>query len=477
LYASEGLVSITFLASDVPAIGTDCSSSSLQQQNFIPLAAISVPFDEFLPDIQVAIDPLYPGVGGWIVLGHNAFKKIYAGRFSTVQQGMLAPRAARSYEPLPIKSMAKLHHSVDLTGLVLIKAGNDIEIVKEQRLINGDWRDAMVLRLSTAADQDVLAKYIGPCGGRPESNSCLKPPIESINSVKPDCDGNIKLSFTTTCTFPGYEEGLKEGMVIDYCMGLADACTKDNKLPKDGVLPNTYVDDCAELEIVGSSEVPESSSLSLSLPSLDLPSASSLYCEPLPHDEDFSSSSAAGFYVRGGSYEKTNGFYTATNGSARNIAEWLDCAYDNVIDKNAQIELRLRSDGSLANGGLILGYTFYRTPLIPDSSGTAIYLLVEIDKPTDSFRVMYWTGAGMVELARAAPIGLLYNHEYKIYVETRAQSPTATSVTAKLYEYTSLLATIAISTTVLNSTPLNNFGLHANQAETAFSSFYIEDAP
>lgn len=477
LYSSENLVSITFLASDLPAIPSDCDSDSSQQPGtFVPLAAVSVTADEFVPDRQIAISPLYPGVGGWIVLGHNAFRTNYSGRFSTVQQGMLAPRVARAYQPLPITSMAKLHHNTELTGLVLLKAGNDIEIVKDQRLINGQWRDAMIIRLSNIADQDVIAKYIGPCGGRPESNSCLKPAIESINSVKPDCDGNIKLSFTTTCVYPGYEEGIKEGMVIDYCMGLKDACVKDRYLPKDGVLPHTYRDDCEE---------PEEPSESFSseplppLPSSAQPLSSSseiIVCDPLPHTEDFSSSSAAGFYVRSGSFEKTNGFYNSSNGGARNIAEWLDCAYDNCIDKNVEIELRLRSDGSLANGGIILGYAANSTVLGFPSSPTPLFLLVEIDKPTDSFRVMFWTGAGMVELAKAGPIGLLYNHVYKIRVETSDAGSGSTNVTAKLYEYTSLLATIGLNTTILNRTAENSFGLHANQAITSFCSFYVEDA-
>ncbi len=172
-----------------------------------------------------------------------------------------------------------------------------------------------------------------------------------------------------------------------------------------------------------------------------------------------------------------SGFYVSTNGGARNIAEWLNCAYDNVIDKNVQIELRLRTDGTRANGGLLLGYAFYSSPMFQHDGTTPIYLLVEIDKATDSFRIMYWTGGGMVELAKAAPIGLLHNHTYKINVETRAASGNTTNVTAKLYEYTSLLATIAINTTILNSTATNSFGLHANQAVTYFSSFHVEDAP
>ena len=480
LYASANLVSITFLASNAPAIDTDCGSSSSQtMQPFTPLAAISIPLDEFVPGIQFPIDALYPGVGGWVVLGYGAFKNNYAGRFSTVQQGMLAMRTARSYKILPIESLAKLHNSTELTGLVLIKAGNDIEIVKDQRLIKGEWRDAMIIRLSNDVEQSVLSKYIGPCGGRPESNSCLKPAIESINSVKPDCDGNIKLSFTTTCTYPGYEQGIKEGMVIDYCMGLGDACTKGDKLPKDGRLPHDYRDDCAPAELVSlSSEIPSLSSLSLLSSSLSSQSSSSEVCEALPHDEDFSSSSAAGFHVRSGTFDRTSGFYVASHVGTRNLAEWLDCAYDNVVDKIAELELTLTAGGNKSNGGLVLGYARYRTPIIQTLSTVGyIYLLAELDKRSDSFRLMYWTGAGMVELAKAAPIGILYNYEYKIRVEIVDAGGGTATVTCKLYAYTTLIATIAVNTTILHNVAVNSFGVHTNQTITKFSSFHVEEGP
>lgn len=472
VHASSSLVSITFLASDVSAIESGCDSESQSAQtSFVPLAAVNITAAEFEPGKQVLVSAFYPGVGGWIVLGHNAFKKNYSARFSSVQQSMLLPRVARAYNELPISSVAKLHHSTPLTGLVLLKAGNDIEIVKDQRLINGEWRDALIVRLSDVVNQQVLAKYTGACGGRPESVTCVKPVITSINSVKPDCNGNINLTFTTTCIYPGYDQ---DGMVIDYCMGLAEACLKETHLPVDGELPHQYTDDCYDYFVTSDSEPSEDLDSSEPIPPMS--SISSESCSPLPHLEEFDSSEAGGFVVRSGSFARTNGAFISSHVAARNIAEWLDCSYTNVQDKNVVVELSLARDGYRANGGVVIGYARYASLLQVGAAGGHVFLLAELDKPSDSFRLMYWTGAHMVELAKAAPVGIIYDYEYRIVVEVRDLGGGNSSVTAKLYIPPALIATITANTRILQNTLENSFGLHANQAITSFNSFYVEEA-
>jgi len=99
MHVSASLISLTFLASDTPAKESNCPSlsASLAQRDFVPLAAVSVPRTELVPNRQVPVDASYPGVGGWVVFGVGIENKDFFGRFSTVQQSMLAPRASRAY--------------------------------------------------------------------------------------------------------------------------------------------------------------------------------------------------------------------------------------------------------------------------------------------------------------------------------------------------------------------------------------------
>jgi hypothetical protein len=195
------------------------------------------------------LDAIQGGVAGWIVFGTGVddATETRSWRFSTYAQSSLMPHVARRYLTTTRMTLAgKTGVLGGSTGVVRLSGGDDMEIVKESREINGVVRDVGVVRLRRAYDEtsenNVLAKYRGECGNRAESGDCGTP-IQFINSVTPDCCGNIVIEFRGCSEV---QKILGEcGVVINCDFGLGEACIASDRLPDaDGVLPNEYDDQC-----------------------------------------------------------------------------------------------------------------------------------------------------------------------------------------------------------------------------------------
>src|SRR5690606_38579741 len=134
----------------------------------------------------------------------------YQGRFSSPEQSLILAGLALAYEPPSIPYVGKLGLAAQLSGLVRLAGGNDIEIVRECREIPAypagpalscdelvtARREVIVFRLADkqTSGRNVLDHYRGPCSNRPESRNCGDPePIEFIGAVAPDCCGNITI--------------------------------------------------------------------------------------------------------------------------------------------------------------------------------------------------------------------------------------------------------------------------------------------
>ena len=492
IVATSRLVSLTFLASDTPALSGGCpqstslgvnpsSSGSLgsmssdipkppplaSQAVFTPLAAITLPREQVVVHRQYAVEGLVPGVGGWVVFGEGIEQPDFDARFATVQQTMLLPRCARAYTQLPIPNMAKQFNVQPLTGLVLIRGGNDIKVFKDTREIAGEERDALVIRLESDVGRNVLDDYKGPCGGRPESRTCNKPPVEQINSVAPDCDGNINLIFVSTSVAVGTPSNSQGGFVVDYTLGLEDACTRDDDLPKDGRLPNEYDDQCLLV-----------SSASVSLPSQSLGSEGSAAPEPpvsessevppvcaeLPYTETFGDATADNFVVKAGAFSAAGGIYVPTQTGRRNASVWDDCAYSHVRDHICEVKLRLTKTGT-PNGGMIIDWRTAGVPLREE------YFLIELFKPTDSFRLRFYNGGAFITLADAQPVGIVHNREYTLRATLANSNPTTGIF--EMYDGANLIATINLQTSDLSGNG-GLFGVHAFRSSPEFTSFHVE---
>jgi hypothetical protein len=181
VHVSDRVVSVAISATD---------SLTAPTLNPIAVVALAQPVAE---GRAYSLQGLAPGVGGYIVFGKLDTAE-YQGAFATGHQGLLLSQQAKAYPAFPIPWAAKPQDEYKLQDVVRLIAGRDLQIVRDTRLILGSLRDAIVFSLS--GDPNVtLAKYVGPCGSRPESGNCIKPPITAINEVIPDANGNIQIVF------------------------------------------------------------------------------------------------------------------------------------------------------------------------------------------------------------------------------------------------------------------------------------------
>jgi hypothetical protein len=277
LSVSAHLVTAIFLAADEPAcpVVTEASGSLAG----VPIAAVSLtkPLEA---GRHYPVESLYPGTGGWVVFG-DGVEDPYSGRFSSVRQSQILPRCARPYRLLPIPAIGKEFVSGPLTGLVRILGGADIEVVRKQRVVHGQPRDCLVVRLADDLNRNVLQLYAGPCAGRPETRTCARPGLELINTVGPDCDGNVNIEFRHARVTPFMTGG---GLTVDIGVGLADACPPPYVPDMQGRLPGEFLDLCSSESL---SLASESVSLDSSMES-SLSESQQLHdCTGLPFEDGF----------------------------------------------------------------------------------------------------------------------------------------------------------------------------------------------
>lgn len=190
------------------------------------------------PYINYAVTSLVPGVSGWIVFGPGIAEN-FSGRYATVAQTAIQPRCARPYRALPIPTIGKLGLTTALDGVINLTASTPVTAKYETITVDDTTQRAIVLRLDNSqisTAYNPLTEFLGPCGQRPESGTCPKTPIETINGITPDCSGNINIEFVgftaknfTTCG----------GLDVLTDIGLADVCTANE--PKK---PQDFSDDC-----------------------------------------------------------------------------------------------------------------------------------------------------------------------------------------------------------------------------------------
>lgn len=172
------------------------------------LAYVSLP-KPVISNINYAIVGLKNGVSGWVAFGPG-IENNFVGRYTTVQQTLVSPRCARAYKPLPVPTIGKLGLQNALDGIVKLLGQQPVRVRYAEnagsvtRVINGEKTpykenvSALVIELDPTQitnDYNPLRLFLGPCAQRPESGTCPKPPIETINGIAPDCDGNVNIVF------------------------------------------------------------------------------------------------------------------------------------------------------------------------------------------------------------------------------------------------------------------------------------------
>jgi hypothetical protein len=469
IHASGSVVSVTFMATNGLAVDSGCTPESSEVEGaFAPLASVTIARKDLVIGRQYPIAASVPGVGGWVVFGPAL--QPFSGLFSTAEQAALAPRVCRAYDLLPVPSVAKLYHESALTGLVKIVGGTDVSVTKDQRLIAGELRDALVIALADSAGRNVLDIYRGPCSGRPESDTCNQPAVETIGGISPDCQGNLTIEVISDCAAVVPANG---GIVIDFCLGLADACTKSNRLPVDGRLPNDFDDYCNQDQWTTVEAAPgvtyQFETLAVEQWESHSSTSSSMYpCVELPYVENFDDGEADYFLVKDGTFAVDNGVYKATAEGARNLAIWDGCTHPTMRHFPLATEFLLPPGEGQVNAGLVFDWKEGTEPT---------YYVVEADKRTDSFRLRFYTGVNFVNMLSRPRVSLKYDTPYAIVVSFTEYDDYYTAH-CELREngiHGTILAAFDANLNRLK-TPYGRAGLQAYLSPATFFRFIVGDA-
>lgn len=499
LVVTNNLVSATFLATNQPAVEyfTSEVSSSAAAESFTPLCSVSL-----VKPVEIGVPyPLVPfadGVAGWIVFGEG-INKTYNGKFSTLRQSTLAPKVCRYYRNYPVTSIGKKDSTTELTGLVQLVAGRDVSIELGEREIEGEVKKAIVFSLKDRTNQNSLQLYTSKCSGRPESKTCDKESVEFINSVGPDCQGNLNIVFEEPFRTANYPNNIG-GIALDYPIGLIDACvTKDNLPDSTGRLPTDYTNDdqCnpSSLSDPDANTQPRPPVLP---PPVEV-SSSTINMIELPASVFFNAESPAYWQTMLGQFNYVTDIvpltnedgttslgysegltegtlviddsYAATGAANLNVSLWFNGDYSTTINKRIVLDLKLILVGGYGSGFMVLNYR-------PNAANTIDeFFAIEISKPTSSFSIRKFTGSGFVTLVMSGSLNIEQNSWYRIEVEvTPGISPSVTSMTARLYNRATmaLMSTLTVGTSLY--LPANGkVGIGSSRAEARFSFFSMEE--
>jgi hypothetical protein len=475
---------------------------------FAPLAIITVP-QPVRPYHAYAVQAQAPGIGGWLVFGPGVTEAVSA-RFSSPRQSRLTARAARSYRPPPVTSLGAEFISPALTGTITLLGKPPLEVVAEDREINGRLRTCAVVRLvedattgfaASGADQaalgvttpSVFERFSGPCGGRPESKTCGDPqPIEFINAVGPDCDGVLSIVITgcgeTTQILSGC------GAAVDCNLGLGAACPPGRLPDAGGSLTNPV-----PMPVVDVLPVPGTIGGGGDT-STDVYTATGTWPYIACFNEDLSeftttvglwgfvddttveSCGATGTPVSLSTSTSSSCYGTAT-ATGRNVALWNGNptampADQTVVFRTVTVDLKLDAGpaGARHNGGIVLNYR-------PDTNNPAVSVYYEalLDVEAQQLQLVRFNGTGYSVVASIDAPGVLVDVWYRLEATVKAgASPGTTDLSARLRAVDPLPAGLDVSTavTVTNYQPsTGQFGLGSNRAIVHYAYFRVDLAP
>ena len=497
---TENIVSVTLVAAD--SVTAEKGGSPFVA-DFTPLAVVTVTNpEEYKP---YPLDAMYPGVGGWIVFG-SGISTPFRTDFTTPDQSFFAPTVGRWYDDLPVPSAQKEGLSEKLTGLVTLLGSSTVSVKKEERVIQGVTRDAIVISAIDTPENNLLESLVGPCGKRPESGTCEATPIEFINTVDPDCDGNIDIRFigelTTIYPYSSLSSGAEiptRGLEIDFGLGITDACVTQESLPDDeGVLCTEYTDLCessSSQSLPGEEEEEESSSSESSEGSLSMSESS---CGSLPYGTSFDEGIDADFVVKEGLWDlkstsgvapeseaaESQGWGAITTGldrvyrpkdyGDRNVAIWDSCDYEALVglpytditrERRIWTDLYIPSEGM---AGLVLNYR--KSPY----TGNPHYFFAGIDTTASQLVLGKFAGNGWTEVAGSGLVPLVKDQWYRLVTHVYGVDQETSIVKAFVYKIDMDLITnwpdeAACDPVVAVTITTNTFGSIRSHSDTTYS--------
>lgn len=494
-YGNYAFISGITVTANIVTVVISASDSLVAGSSKI-IAAVSVA-KPLTTNTNYPLQGIVDGVAGWIAFGPGVSDN-FVGRYSTPIQTLIAPRNGRPYREMPVKTLRKYGVQEKLQNIVNIAAQAPVFAEYAQVEILGKTANAIVLSLrgnTQNLDYEPLQYFLGPCGARPESDTCAKSPILAINGVTPDCNGNIEIVFDAGLS--GYLFDGCGGIAIGAPIGLADACAKED--PKIG-----GADECAPSSSSQSSSSSGTISESSSSSSADSTSSSATttssssssavcltlpLCLPLLNDNGLTARAGVFYTETRTAPETCDSGVPTTNTISRNVLRSslvtgtnlliLDnCASDWALDHRVSAVLQL-GGGARRNGGVVLNY------LTPAQAGGANhkYLTATINLETAAFQLFRYNGSTLVNEFTALFEDYDFSFDptawYVVSITPMLLDPGQLNsdvvVFCELKKLGEATPDISFSVTVDEYGPImGSVGLFSNQAYTYFSHLFIE---
>jgi hypothetical protein len=521
----QGITVSAGIATLIFGVVADINSSRGQT-----ICAVSVP-QPVAPYVNYPVTALVPGVSGWVAFGPGVDAP-FTGRYSAALQTLIQPRNARPYRPLPIPTLGKINVGTALQGVVKLLGESPVVATYETITYEDVNYPAIVFRLDDAlvtSDYNPLESFLTSCSQRPESGTCPKTPIENINGVTPDCDGNINIVFDGFSAI-NFEKCGGTDIVTD--VGLDSVCASNKpRRQKD------FRDLCCELtgeNIIVFETLAEFPDLGEIGPLYLASTTNSVYrwdgqtfiatdivldeyCWPDPTtaidlivDETLVSSNYpcmrkplcidfAGchptehFEVRAGSFSGQNTLappicgnctvnsfnenigadlsnhdaLVATGIGGLNIAVLKNCATDWALNSSVMAELKLGVDGAARNGGLVLNYV--RT--LELGQIVTRYVVVLVDATRGRLRVLRYinnTATDELTINYNAKI----NTWYRLYARLNANGNNL-SASFSISELDGSNRASGFTNIINPGEMTGTVGLFTDQASTFFNKFVV----
>jgi len=483
------------VTSSLVSITIQAAASPTDNASFVPVAVFSMA-QPVTPYVHYPLQGQADGVGGWVVFGEGVGEN-YTGRLPGPEAGLLSPRAARAYRPLPVSSLAFMNMT-PMTGMVNLQVDAPLQVSKESHEIDGVVRDVIVFRLaqpggdpnvlSTTNQANVFREFAGICGARPESGTCGDPqPVEFLNTIAPDCNGNIDVVFNGCAIMGAVTDG--SGVVLDCGLSLAVACQKNTLPDETGKLPNDYPNQCSQNSESVSESMPPTHSDSVQHShsnSESIPMTGSL-----PYVEGFGESdSVAPHWITASGrwkfvdddapddptispYHRSYSTETLIGPTQRNIALWEGFDHQ-PLSRRYTTEFKLVSGlvNTGHNAGIVLNYRPH--PLYP---GRSVYMLIQLDYDAQQLNVLQFNGTGFIPEPVFADIANLnLDIWYKLVVDVTPGTGANVNIAIQLNSLSGMSVAVSLTLSTSQYLPAAGYcGIHCNRGYARFGYFEVEE--
>jgi hypothetical protein len=452
----------------------------------ITVATISLPLP-ITTNRNYSVTALVPGIAGWVAFGAG-INTPFTARFTTPAQSLISPRCGQMYAALPIQTIAKLGLRSTLSGIIELTTTAPLTAKYEKTIagvpaivpLSGETFE-IINAITIGIDQNLitptfnpLKDFLGPCAQRPESKTCEQVPIESINGVRPDCNGNIDI------IFDGVDARLfNDCGGIDFVSGISlqQSCQNIPDPRKE------FIDICCEADRNSEGTIDEFcwpdvtpdiiATEDLTYPCVEFPICFNS-CDATAY---FNSVSGAFLATITNAPElNASGRITASSlsqhyvltstPSLASIALLKNCATDWAANKTIRTVLKLSNLGVEKNGGVVLNY---RTRSV---GGRIIrnYVAVVIEAQSSQIRVLRFSDDTFIE-EHAIPFTAKIDTWYELRVTPIMSGSTTAALNIVATDMLTGTTTTGTATVAEYGTPTGGIGLFAQRSYTHFNSF------